>query len=120
MISPASFACLSDDGIESMAMYFRALSEPMRLRILSALRSGPVSVGDMAVRVQSSQANISRHLAHLKQQGFVIRQHQGNNVYYEVADPAVYELCDIVCGQLAARWEHRAQARFTIPPTDKS
>lgn len=120
MSKPASFACLSDDDMQYMATYFRALSEPMRLRILNALRFGPVNVGDMAAQVQSSQANISRHLAHLAQQGFVLRKSQGNNVYYEVANPAVYELCDIVCSQLVQKWEQEAQARahFTASSDD--
>lgn len=122
MKKSASFACLSDSGMRYMAEYFRALSEPMRLRILNALRFGPVNVGDMATRVQSSQANISRHLTHLKQQGFVIRKNQGNNVYYEVAHHAVYELCDIVCKQLAAQWEQETRTReqFTVSAEQKS
>ena len=69
------------------------------------LRAGPCSVGEIAEKVESSPANVSRHLLLLAQQGLVTRESRGNSVFYSVADPSIFALCDLVCNQVAQRWE---------------
>jgi DNA-binding transcriptional ArsR family regulator len=44
---------------------------------------------------------MSRHLAVLMQQGFVKREGRGTSVYYQIADPTIYALCDLVCDRIA-------------------
>lgn len=104
-------------ALEHVAHYFRTLSEPTRLRILNALGTGQLSVGEIAEQVDSSVANVSRHLAQMAQQGLVAREHQGSSVFYRIADPSVYELCDLVCGSIARRLDAAALAReaFAVP-----
>ena len=97
-------------ALEHVARYFRTLSEPTRLRILNVLGTGEMSVGDIAVQVDSSIANVSRHLTQMAQYGLVAREHRGNSVLYRIADPAVHELCDLVCGSIARRLEQAAAA----------
>jgi len=92
-------------ALERVAEYFGALSEPMRLRILNVLCTGEVSVGEMARQVQSSAANVSRHLAQMARHGLVMRESRSHNVYYRIADPTVHALCDLVCGSIARRYE---------------
>jgi DNA-binding transcriptional ArsR family regulator len=79
------------------------LSEPLRLKLLNALREGPRNVGDLTELLGCSQANVSKHLALLAKIGLVERQSRGTSVYYQIADPRTYELCDLVCGQIAQR-----------------
>lgn len=112
-----SLTHLPPAALEHVAQYFRTLSEPTRLRILNVLGNGEMSVGDIAERVESSVANVSRHLAQMAQHGLVAREHQGNSVFYRVADPAVNELCDLVCGSIAKRLEQLAHERAAFSPS---
>ena len=107
-MSVASMKQLPPDALEHVANYFRTLSESTRLRILNVLDTGEMSVGEIAQEVQSSVANVSRHLAHLAQYGLVARESRGNAVFYRIADPAVHELCDLVCGSLVRRFDRVA------------
>ena len=106
-------------ALEHVARYFRTLSEPTRLRILNVLGTGEMSVGDIAVQVDSSIANVSRHLTQMAQYGLVARDSRGNAVYYRIADPTVHELCDLVCGRLVRRFDQvasdHAAFRATAP-----
>ncbi len=113
---------LPGDALAQVAAYFQALSEPMRLQLLNLLRQQPRSVGELAQLCGSSSANISRHLALLTQHGVVVRESRGNSAYYSTADPAVYQLCELVCGSIARRLEQTASQReaFAVPATPRA
>ena len=100
---------LDDRALGHVAEYFRALSEPLRLKILNALRDKAYNVGELTELLDCSQANVSKHLATLMRHGFVERSAQGTNAFYRIADPCVYQLCDLVCGQMAQRFASQAQ-----------
>ena len=102
---------LTDQALEEVASYFQVLSEPTRLKILNLLRTEEMSVGEIAQQVGFSTANVSRHLSQLAQQGLIRRASRGTSVYYAIADASVYELCDIVCGNIARQYEQAAQER---------
>jgi DNA-binding transcriptional ArsR family regulator len=91
-----------------LAERFRTLGEPARLAILDALREGERTVGELTTATGQGQASVSRHLAVLHAAGFVRRRREGNFVWYQVADPSVYELCDLVCGRIARSAERLA------------
>jgi DNA-binding transcriptional ArsR family regulator len=103
-----------------VASYFQTLSEPTRLALLNLLREGERNVGELASLTGTTAANASRHLAQLMQHGLVARESRGTSVYYRVADPAVYQLCDLVCGSLARSFERTAAGRAAfagaLPP----
>jgi len=116
MATPPLPACpqmegLPDEALAQVAAYFQALSEPTRLQILNLLRERERSVGELAQLCGYSSANISRHLALLTQHGLVARESRGNSAYYSIADASVYALCDLVCGNIARRFERTAQQR---------
>jgi DNA-binding transcriptional ArsR family regulator len=100
---------LDDRALGHITEYFRALSEPLRLKILNALRDKAYNVGELTELLDCSQANVSKHLATLMRHGFVERSAQGTNVFYRIADPLVYQLCELVCGQMAQRFATQAQ-----------
>ena len=100
---------LDDRALGHVAEYFRALSEPLRLKILNALRDKEYNVGELTELLACSQANVSKHLATLMRHGLVERSAQGTNAFYRIADPRVYQLCDLVCGQMAQRFASQAQ-----------
>lgn len=100
---------LDDEALEEMARYFGALATPARLKILNALRKGERSVGELAALTACSQPNISKHLAVLARNGVVGKTHRGTSVYYRIADPRIYKLCDLVCGHIGRRCADLAQ-----------
>ena len=108
---------LTRDALIEVASYFQALSEPTRLAILNLLREGERNVGDIAESTGYTAANVSRHLSMLTKHGLVAREGRGTSVYYRIADESVYKLCDLVCGNIARRFERTASEReaFTRP-----
>lgn len=102
---------LPPEALQQVAAYFQTLSEPTRLQILNHLRGGERNVGDLAHLCGYTAANVSRHLAMLTKQGLVLRESRGTSVYYRIADPSVYALCDLVCGNISRQIERTAQHR---------
>ena len=100
----------SEAMLEAVSARFKALGEPMRLRVLNALRPGEKTVGELVVATGATQANISRHLAVLFRDHLVVRRKQGLHVFYRVADAAVFRLCDVVCGTLEQRATRHARS----------
>jgi ArsR family transcriptional regulator len=94
---------MPDEVLDRVAARFRALGDPSRLRILDTLLRGERSVGEIERATGLAQANVSRHLGLLRQEGLVARRAEGNRALYRVADPSVARLCDLVCGSLARR-----------------
>lgn len=84
--------------LNTAAARFKVLSEPARLRVLHCLRHGPLHVGAIEAATGLRQANLSKHLQLLHGHGLVVRSRQGTFVYYGIADPQVFALCDLVCG----------------------
>jgi len=105
------------DLAELIARRFRAIGEPMRVRILDLLRDGELSVNSLAQQLDAGQQNISKHLSVLAETGIVARRKEGNHVYYRVVDEGVFALCEQVCGALHAQLSTLA-ALVGGPPTD--
>ena len=91
--------------VDLIAQRFRVLGEPMRIRLLDCLREGPATVRELQAATGGSQQNVSKHLGVLLAAGTVTRTKEGNFVRYEIADPAVFELCEHVCGGLRRQVE---------------
>jgi DNA-binding transcriptional ArsR family regulator len=91
---------LPEPLVALIAERFRVLSEPMRIRLLDALREAPATVQELQRATGASQQNVSKHLAMLLRGGLVSRSKEGNFARYEIADDAVFELCEQVCGGL--------------------
>lgn len=102
---------LSKDALEIVAARFRAMGDATRLELLQHLMSREHSVQELCELTGMSQANISKHLCLLADQGILNRRKQGLFVYYSIADTTIYTLCDIVCGSLSERFA-RVQKHF--------
>lgn len=102
---------LPPEALDQVAAYFQVLSEPTRLTLLNLLRAGERNVGELAQATGYTAANVSRHLALLTRHGFLARESRGTAAYYRIADPSVYALCDLVCGNIARRLEASAPRR---------
>jgi DNA-binding transcriptional ArsR family regulator len=99
---------LSEEALSLVARRFAVLSEPMRLKILHALTDGEKPVNALVEATGGTQANISRHLQTLAEAGMVSRRKEGLQVFYSVADPSIFDLCDLVCGSLEKHIAQRA------------
>lgn len=100
---------LSDDALDLIAARFKLLGEANRLKLIIALEHGEMKVGDLVTATGLTQANVSRHLSALTDGGILSRRREGLNVYYQIDDAGVFELCESVCGSLRKR--HGAQAK---------
>jgi DNA-binding transcriptional ArsR family regulator len=95
--------------LELVAQRFKVLSDPARLRILSALRPGERSVTELVEDTGLSQANTSKHLSMLHALGFVKRRREGAFTYYALGDKDIFRLCDLMCGRIEAELAGRAR-----------
>jgi ArsR family transcriptional regulator len=75
-----------DDDIERASRSLKAMSHPLRLKILCTLGAQEVSVQDIVDQVGTSQSNISQHLAILRDKGILAARKDANRVYYRVSD----------------------------------
>jgi DNA-binding transcriptional ArsR family regulator len=96
---------MTREALDLVAARFRALGEPLRLRMLQELERGERSVSALAENVESTQPNVSKHLKILQDAGLVKRRQQGTTVYYSIADELVFELCEMICSRLRDRLE---------------
>ncbi|WBB76765.1 metalloregulator ArsR/SmtB family transcription factor [Micromonospora sp. WMMD1128] len=69
-----------------LARFGHALSEPMRARLLLALRDGPGYPAQLADLLGTSRQNVSNHLACLRGCGLVVAVPEGRRARYELAD----------------------------------
>ncbi len=100
---------LSPAALQLVAEFFKVLSEASRLQIVCALRSGPKNVSQIIEITGLGQANVSKHLKILAQAGVVNRQQQGVCVFYEIVNPFVFELCELVCNSLSIQIQQQAE-----------
>jgi DNA-binding transcriptional ArsR family regulator len=100
---------VSPKALEQVADYFKVLSEVSRLQVLCCLKSGAKNVTEIIAATELGQANVSKHLKILTQAGIVSRQPSGVSVYYEIADPVIFNLCELVCDRLSIRLEAQSQ-----------
>ena len=89
-----------DELVELIARRFRAIGEPMRIKLLDRLRDGEATVNELSEAIGASQQNVSKHLALLAEVGIVGRRKDGNRVHYRIADKGVFKLCEDVCGSI--------------------
>ncbi len=91
---------LSEGQLDAVARLFTVLSVPSRLALLQALHNGPMAVNQLMEACAMKQANVSKHLAVLYDHHLVKRNREGISVRYEIADPMVFSLCNLVCGKM--------------------
>jgi len=102
---------LSSRGVQLVAERFKVLSEPARLNLLMALEEGEQNVTALVNLTGLTQANVSKHLGILTSAGMVDRRKQGVSTYYFIADPQIFELCDLMCHRIEAGMAAAARLR---------
>jgi DNA-binding transcriptional ArsR family regulator len=90
---------------EIAAELFSVLSTPIRLQILGALCDGELSVSQILEKVETTQPNLSQHLAILYRHGIIAKRKDGTQVIYSVQSEKAVELCRSVVTQVAIELE---------------
>ncbi len=113
---PRRSKVLTEEAFELIAARFRVLAEPMRLRLLHALGDIEMSVSELVEATGAGQANVSKHLGIMLDAGLVGRRKEGLNVFYRVADPSIFDMCEAVCSSLSQRLadHHDAMQSFAL------
>jgi ArsR family transcriptional regulator len=93
---------LKEETLSLVAERFRLLGDPLRLQLLQTLGRGEMSVAQIVETTSTTQANVSKHLQLLLRAGLVKRRKEGLHSFYSIADPSVFQLCDLVCGSLSS------------------
>jgi len=83
---------IQDDDIERACRSLKALSHPIRLKILCILGYEEVSVQDIVERIGTSQSNISQHLAILRDKEILVTRKDANRVLYRIGDKRTLHL----------------------------
>jgi DNA-binding transcriptional ArsR family regulator len=85
-----------DEHIEQASRAMKAMSHPLRLKILCVLGDKEVSVQEIVDQVGTSQSNISQHLAILRDKGVLRTRKDANRVYYRVGDTRTLKLLGLM------------------------
>ena len=101
---PLDVLMTRDEDIERASRSLKAMSHPLRLKILCTLGGREVSVQDIVEHVGTLQSNISQHLAILRDKGILTCRKDANRVYYRVGDARTLRLIgmmrDVFCAHI--------------------
>ena len=103
MISPMprqGLGPLSETDAERLAEIMQALASPVRLRILSVLRSRSSTVTELGERLAIGQTTVSNHLRLLRHLSLVTGTRHGRHIHYSLFDTHVSDLLDEAIGHL--------------------
>ncbi|MCV2361218.1 metalloregulator ArsR/SmtB family transcription factor [Paucibacter sp. TC2R-5] len=89
-----------DRVFESVAELFSLLSTPIRLKIISAVCHGEKNVSELLSEIDTTQPNMSQHLATLYRSGVLSKRREGTQIYYQLQSERVAALCRAVCTQV--------------------
>jgi DNA-binding transcriptional ArsR family regulator len=81
---------------ELHARLCKAIADPKRLMIITELRDGPMTVGELAEALEMRQSNTSQHLAILRERGVVVATKEAQNVYYSLESKKVVRAIDLL------------------------
>ena len=91
----------SDEVFASAAELFGLLSTPIRLRLISALCNTEKNVSQLLEEIETTQPNMSQHLATLYRAGILGKRRDGTQIYYRLQSRRAAALCRAVCTQIA-------------------
>lgn len=95
-----------DRVFETAAQLFALLATPMRLKIISAVCEKEKNVSELLALINTTQPNMSQHLATLYRNGVLSRRREGAQIYYHLQSKRVAMLCRAVCTQVAIEMDN--------------
>lgn len=85
-----------DSDIERAAFALKAMSHPLRLKILCAVGEKELAVQDIVDCVGTTQSNVSQHLAKLRDKNILASRRDANRIYYRVKDERTLKLIEMM------------------------
>jgi ArsR family transcriptional regulator len=85
-----------DELVQLHASVCKGLADPKRLLIIDALRDGEMSVTALCEALELPQANVSQHLAILRDKGLVEARRDGQRVYYSLTSAKIVDAMDLL------------------------
>lgn len=104
-----------DAVYESAAELFGLLATPVRLKIISAVCQGERNVSELLAQIDTTQPNMSQHLATLYRAGVLGKRREGAQIFYRLQSERVAMLCRAVCTQVAMELD----ASDPVPPAER-
>ncbi len=105
----------ADAVFESVAELFGLLSTPVRLKIIGALCNGEKNVSQLLSEIDTTQPNMSQHLATLYRAGVLGKRRDSTQIYYWLQSERVATLCRAVCTQVAIEIDGDSN----VPPRER-
>jgi DNA-binding transcriptional ArsR family regulator len=105
----------SDQVFATAAELFRLLATPIRLKIISALCGNEKNVSQLLTEIETTQPNMSQHLATLYRAGVLARRRDATQIYYRIGSERAATLCRAVCMQIAVEMDESEH----IPPQER-
>ena len=87
---------MEDQLYDYHAEMCKVFSNPKRLELIDSLRDREMSAGELGERLGLAPANLSQHLAMMRERHLLASRKEGNVVYYRIADPRLLEACDLL------------------------
>ena len=87
---------VADELLALHARVCKGIADPKRLLIINALRDGERSVMELCDELQLPQANVSQHLAVLRERGLVSTRREAQRVFYELTSMKIIEAIDLL------------------------
>ena len=105
----------SDHVFDSAAELFRLLATPIRLKIISALCGREKNVSQLLSEIDTTQPNMSQHLATLYRAGVLAKRRDATQIYYRIGSERAATLCRAVCMQIAVEFDGDVE----VPPSER-
>ena len=99
---------MAQDLFDLHADVCKTLSSPARLRIIDVLKGGELSAGEICAAVGARKANVSQHLAVMRERGIVEARRSGTTIYYRLTNPKVVQAFQLMREVLVEQLEKRA------------
>lgn len=96
------------------ADFLRALSHPIRLKVIEALKHGEKSVGTLVKQLGVEQSSLSRHLLALRDMGILKSRQERTNVYYSIRDHDIFQVLRPIALMLRKKFKESGRLLATL------
>ena len=94
-----------EEQLDNAIQCLKVLAHPLRLKILVLLMAGPINVSALERALDSSQPNISQHLAIMRYRGMLKQDKKGNEVYYSIKNQRLLQMLNNIAGLFCGQEE---------------
>jgi DNA-binding transcriptional ArsR family regulator len=93
----------------------KAVAHPLRLEIVDHLSRKEMGAGALLTALETSKANLSKHMTQLIHAGVVDQRRNGRQVYYRLSCPEIHEACCIMRSILYRRLKQGEELASAMP-----